>query len=77
MDRFYLFDASFCPIATMGSVPIYSSTPERAAASRMTAFTTALEGYTGQVFNNYDDPRSLGAASTAAAVRAHCGAGVR
>ncbi|RDK05073.1 hypothetical protein [Cupriavidus lacunae] len=49
MDRFYPFDASFCPSATMRHVPIYGSTPERAAASQMTAFTTAIEAYTGQV----------------------------
>ena len=54
MDRFCPFDASFCPIATVGRVPIYSSTPECAAASQMTAFTTALQAYTGQVFNDYD-----------------------
>ncbi|WP_432262607.1 acetoacetate--CoA ligase [Cupriavidus sp. TMH.W2] len=53
MDRFSLFDASFCPSVTMGRVPIDSSTPERAAASQMTAFTAALQAYTGQSFQNY------------------------
>ena len=54
MDRFRLFDTSFCPSVTLGRVPVYSGTPECAAASQMTAFTTALQAYTGQVFNNYD-----------------------
>jgi len=38
----------------MGRVPIYTSTPEHAAASQMTAFTTALQAFTGQVFSSYD-----------------------
>lgn len=53
MDRFYLFDASPCPSATMVRVPAYSSTPERAAASQMTAFTAVLQAHTGQFFHNF------------------------
>jgi len=54
MDRSNLFDATLRPSALTRRVPIYSSTPERAAASQMTAFTAALRAYTGQAFQNYD-----------------------
>ncbi|AQV99251.1 acetoacetate--CoA ligase (plasmid) [Cupriavidus necator] len=54
MDRFCLLDASFCPNGIMGRVPIYNSTPERAAASQLTAFTAALQASTGQFFHNND-----------------------
>ncbi|SCB21631.1 acetoacetate--CoA ligase [Cupriavidus alkaliphilus] len=53
MDRFYLLDASFCPSVNQGRTPIYCSSPERAVASQMTAFTAALQACTGQSFHRY------------------------
>ena len=43
------------PAAVLGArIPIYKSSPARIAASQITAFTSALEAYTGQIFINYE-----------------------
>jgi acetoacetyl-CoA synthetase len=58
MDRFDVFDAppgsSVIPERIPGRVPIHDNLPERLAASQMTAFTTALQEHTGQIFANYE-----------------------
>ncbi|AOY99626.1 acetoacetate--CoA ligase [Cupriavidus sp. USMAHM13] len=54
MDRPDLVDTSFRPGVTMARTPIYGCAPERAAASQMTAFATALQAGTGQVFTDYE-----------------------
>src|SRR3954469_21099859 len=54
MDRLELLDASLFRGAPLARAPIYSSTPECAAASQMTAFTAALQAHTGQIFGNYE-----------------------
>ena len=42
------------PGGAAAHIPVYVATPERIAASQMTAFTAALEAWTGQTFPDYE-----------------------
>jgi acetoacetyl-CoA synthetase len=54
MDRLHVSEASRSSSAAVGRVPVFSDTSERPAMSQMTAFTAALQTYTGKVFKNYE-----------------------
>jgi acetoacetyl-CoA synthetase len=54
MDRLQLPRASLCPGAIPERTPIFTTTPESAATSQMTAFTAALQAHTGQIFDDYE-----------------------
>ena len=53
MDRLQLPDASVRADASLSRTPIYNSAPECAEASQMSAFNSALQAHTGEVFPNY------------------------
>ncbi|MDE1182311.1 acetoacetate--CoA ligase [Paraburkholderia sp.] len=53
MERVELFDASRGHGATSGRLPIYDGLPADIEASRLTAFTAALEKETGKSFADY------------------------